>query len=100
MIDQTMLQSLEWRLVGPFRGGRVPAVVGHPTEKATFFFGACAGGVWKTTDGGVYWENVSDGFFNTSASGAGGNAPAAPPRQNNGSGGASRSGDGSHGRRG
>jgi len=65
-----MLQSLEYRLVGPFRGGRVPAVVGHPTEKATFFFGACAGGVWKTTDGGVYWENVSDGYFNTSAIGA------------------------------
>ncbi len=78
MIDQTMLQSLEWRLVGPFRGGRVPAVVGHPTEKATFFFGACAGGVWKTTDGGVYWENVSDGYFNTSAIGALAIAPSDP----------------------
>jgi photosystem II stability/assembly factor-like uncharacterized protein len=70
VIDQKMLQSMEWRLIGPFRGGRVPAVVGHPTEKATFFFGACAGGVWKTTDGGVYWENISDGYFTTSAIGA------------------------------
>ena len=69
-MDPKLLQSLEWRLVGPFRGGRVPAVVGHPSEPATFFFGACAGGVWKTTDGGQYWENVSDGYFKTSAVGA------------------------------
>jgi photosystem II stability/assembly factor-like uncharacterized protein len=69
-MDQAAFNSLEWRLVGPFRGGRVPAVAGHPTEPATFYFGACAGGVWKTTDGGIYWENVSDGYFNTSAIGA------------------------------
>ncbi len=73
-----MMQSLEWRLVGPFRGGRVPAVVGHPTEPATFFFGACAGGVWKTTDGGVYWENITDGYFTTSAIGALAIAPSDP----------------------
>jgi photosystem II stability/assembly factor-like uncharacterized protein len=70
LVDQQMLGSMEWRLVGPFRGGRVPAVVGHPTELSTFFFGACAGGVWKTTDGGDYWENVSDGYFNVAAVGA------------------------------
>ena len=62
--------GMEWRLVGPHRGGRVVAVTGHPTELATFYFGACAGGVWKTTDGGAYWENISDGFFQTSAVGA------------------------------
>ncbi len=62
--------GMEWRLVGPHRGGRVVAVTGHPTEVATFYFGACAGGVWKTTDGGTYWENISDGFFQTSAVGA------------------------------
>ncbi|HEX3724536.1 MAG TPA: glycosyl hydrolase, partial [Nitrolancea sp.] len=61
--------GLEWRLVGPHRGGRVVAVAGHPTEPATFYFGGCAGGVWKTTDGGTYWENISDGFFKTSAVG-------------------------------
>jgi photosystem II stability/assembly factor-like uncharacterized protein len=69
-VEQQLLSSMQWRLVGPFRGGRVPAVVGHPTEQSTFFFGACAGGVWKTTDGGDYWENVSDGYFNVSAVGA------------------------------
>ena len=69
-MEQSLLNSMQWRLVGPFRGGRAPAVVGHPTERATFFFGACAGGVWKTTDGGSYWENVSDGYFNTASVGA------------------------------
>src|SRR5579859_5345772 len=59
-----------WRCIGPFRGGRVVAVAGDPVHPATFYFGACAGGVWKTDDGGVYWENVSDGFFKTAAIGA------------------------------
>jgi photosystem II stability/assembly factor-like uncharacterized protein len=65
-----MMQSLEWRNIGPHRGGRVVAVAGHPTERATFYFGAVAGGVWKTTSGGAYWENITDGHFNTSAVGA------------------------------
>ena len=69
-IDKRLLAPLEWRCIGPFRGGRSVAVAGHPTERQTFFFGACAGGVWKTTDGGIYWENVSDGWFNTAAVGA------------------------------
>ncbi|HET7036970.1 MAG TPA: hypothetical protein VFI42_14900, partial [Thermomicrobiaceae bacterium] len=63
-------QTMAWRLVGPHRGGRVVAVAGDPSEPSTFYFGACAGGVWKTSDGGTYWENVSDGFFTTSAVGA------------------------------
>ncbi|MGH2544927.1 MAG: WD40/YVTN/BNR-like repeat-containing protein, partial [Ardenticatenaceae bacterium] len=46
------------------------AVAGHPTEPATFYFGACAGGVWKTEDAGTYWENISDGFFNMASVGA------------------------------
>src|SRR5436305_2954818 len=61
---------LEWRLIGPHRGGRVVAVAGDPREPMVFYFGACAGGVWKTTDGGTYWECVSDGFFKTAAVGA------------------------------
>src|SRR5437870_7131411 len=69
-VDPRLLSSLQARLVGPYRGGRVVAVAGHPTDAMTFYFGACAGGVWKTTDGGTYWENVSDGFFETSAVGA------------------------------
>ena len=65
-----MFGSLEWRCIGPHRGGRVVAVAGDPVDAMTFYFGACGGGVWKTTDGGTYWENVSDGYFNTAAVGA------------------------------
>ena len=61
--------SLEWRCIGPYRGGRAVAVAGDPSSPMVFYFG-CAGGVWKTNDGGTYWENVSDGFFKTSAVGA------------------------------
>ncbi|HVA92969.1 MAG TPA: glycosyl hydrolase [Chloroflexota bacterium] len=63
-------EAAVWRLLGPHRGGRVVAVAGDPTEPMEFYFGACAGGVWKTTDGGTYWRNVSDGFFSTAAVGA------------------------------
>ncbi len=57
------LQKLVWRCIGPFRGGRVVAVAGDPREPATFYFGSTGGGIWKTTDAGQYWVNVSDGFF-------------------------------------
>jgi photosystem II stability/assembly factor-like uncharacterized protein len=63
-------QSLEWRCIGPYRGGRVVAVAGDPVDPAVFYFGACAGGIWKTTDGGTYWQNVSDGYLHTAAVGA------------------------------
>ncbi len=69
-VDSACLGSLEWRCIGPYRGGRVVAVAGDPKDSLVFYFGACAGGVWKTEDGGTYWENVSDGFFKTSAVGA------------------------------
>ena len=69
-LDSKAFQSLEWRQVGPHRAGRVVAVAGHPTEYGTFYFGACAGGVWKTTNAGSHWENITDGYFNTSAVGA------------------------------
>ncbi|MBV9282760.1 MAG: glycosyl hydrolase, partial [Chloroflexi bacterium] len=65
-----VLDGLEWRCIGPHRGGRVVAVAGDPLDPRVFYFGACAGGVWKTTDGGTYWECVSDGFFTTAAVGA------------------------------
>jgi photosystem II stability/assembly factor-like uncharacterized protein len=67
---QALLRTLSWRCIGPFRGGRVVAVAGDPVNPAAFYFGACAGGVWKTNDGGTYWANVSDGFFKTAAVGA------------------------------
>jgi photosystem II stability/assembly factor-like uncharacterized protein len=69
-LRDSLLNSLEWRLIGPFRGGRVVAVAGDVADRLTFYFGACAGGVWKTVDGGITWRNVSDGFFNTAAVGA------------------------------
>ncbi|HEY8602080.1 MAG TPA: glycosyl hydrolase, partial [Thermomicrobiales bacterium] len=69
---------LEWRCIGPHRGGRVVAVAGDPIDPMTFYFGAVAGGVWKTTDGGQIWENVSDGFFTTAAVGALDVAPSDP----------------------
>ena len=59
-----------WRCIGPFRGGRVVAVAGDVNDTGTFYFGACAGGVWKTEDAGQYWECISDGFFKTASVGA------------------------------
>ncbi len=70
MTHPHLLQALEWRCIGPYRGGRVVAVAGDPVDPAVFYFGACAGGVWKTTDGGTYWENVSDTYLHTAAVGA------------------------------
>ena len=69
-IDSKMLNAVKWRCIGPPRGGRVVAVAGDPADLGTFYFGACAGGVWKTYDGGTYWENVSDGYFKTASVGA------------------------------
>jgi len=69
-IDPADLGGLKWRCIGPSRGGRVVAVAGDFNNPMTFYFGACAGGIWKTTDGGIYWRNVSDGFLATAAVGA------------------------------
>ncbi|HXJ77591.1 MAG TPA: glycosyl hydrolase [Candidatus Methylomirabilis sp.] len=77
-IDARFFDLLHARSIGPHRGGRVVAVAGHPTVSATFYFGACAGGVWKSVDGGTYWENISDGFFRASAVGAIAVAPSDP----------------------
>jgi len=70
VIDSAMLHSLQWRLIGPFRGGRVVAVAGDPVHTQVFYFGSTGGGIWKTTDGGIIWENVSDGFFKRASVGA------------------------------
>ena len=60
---EDLYSSLDYRLVGPFRGGRSAAVTGVPGEPNLFYFGATGGGVWKTLDGGRTWENISDGYF-------------------------------------
>ena len=61
--DSTYFAALKYRLIGPFRGGRADAVSGSLKNKNTFYFGATGGGLWKTTDGGSNWKNVSDGYF-------------------------------------
>lgn len=61
---------LQYRSIGPFRGGRVGAVAGVATQPNVYYFGATGGGVWKTTDGGVNWSPVSDDYFKTGSVGA------------------------------
>ena len=77
-LPEELLGAVRWRCIGPPRGGRVVAVAGDPVDPMVFYFGACAGGVWKTNDGGTYWENVSDGYFNTASVGAMAVAPSDP----------------------
>src|ERR1700680_3737960 len=69
-IDPALMKSLEWRSIGPYRGGRVVAVAGDPVHPQVFYFGSTGGGVWKTNDGGLYWTNVSDGYFKRASVGA------------------------------
>lgn len=61
--DETLYNSLQYRCVGPFRGGRSAAVCGVPGKPNLFYFGSTGGGVWRTQDGGNTWGNISDGFF-------------------------------------
>jgi len=61
--DPVLHESIEYREIGPFRGGRSAAVAGVSGEPNLFYFGATGGGVWKTENGGETYENISDGFF-------------------------------------
>ncbi|MGH9790130.1 MAG: WD40/YVTN/BNR-like repeat-containing protein, partial [Candidatus Acidiferrales bacterium] len=58
--DPALYKEMRWRSIGPFRGGRSVAVAGVPSEPETYYFGAVAGGVWKTTDGGATWTPLFD----------------------------------------
>jgi photosystem II stability/assembly factor-like uncharacterized protein len=69
-VDSALFKALQYRLVGPFRGGRVIAVAGHPTDDQVFYMGSTGGGVWKTADAGLTWQNISDGFFKRASVGA------------------------------
>ena len=70
--------GVKWRNIGPFRGGRSVAVVGVETNPLTYYMGTVGGGVWKTEDAGISWQNISDGQFKTSSVGAIAVAPSDP----------------------
>ena len=59
-VDPALFQELRWRMIGPFRGGRVLAVAGVPGERDHFYFGSVNGGVWVTRNGGASWTPLSD----------------------------------------
>ena len=62
-IPTEKLGGMEWRLVGPFRGGRSAAVCGVIGNRNLYYMGTAGGGVWRTTDAGQTWECISDGYF-------------------------------------
>src|ERR1700731_2978843 len=68
--DPAMWSGMRYRMIGPERGGRVTAVTGVPSQPYTFYLGSTGGGVWKTTDAGHTWVNVSDGFLPVASMGA------------------------------
>src|SRR6266567_7274513 len=59
-IDPTLYSGLRWRMIGPFRGGRVNGVTGVPGLPNTFYMGSVGGGVWKTTNAGRTWLPIFD----------------------------------------
>ena len=61
--EPSLYDAIEWRSIGPYRGGRSAAVTGVEGKPNLFYFGATGGGVWRTKDGGQTWENISDGYF-------------------------------------
>ncbi|TAH08011.1 MAG: glycosyl hydrolase [Sphingobacteriia bacterium] len=63
MVDALLLSKVKYRSIGPYRGGRSAAATGSYTNKTTFYFGATGGGVWKTSDGGSNWKNITDKYF-------------------------------------
>jgi photosystem II stability/assembly factor-like uncharacterized protein len=64
------LQALKWRCIGPFRGGRSVCATGVPGNTAVYYMGTTGGGLWKTDDMGLNWNNISDGYFKTGSVGA------------------------------
>lgn len=70
--------ALQWRFIGGETGGRVVAVAGVPGQPLVYYHGATGGGVWKSEDGGLSWNNISDGYFRTGSIGAIGVAPSDP----------------------
>jgi photosystem II stability/assembly factor-like uncharacterized protein len=69
-VSPALLSSMEWRFVGPYRGGRVTTVTGVPDNPQLYYMGATGGGVWKTENAGLTWQNISDKDFNVGTIGA------------------------------
>ena len=69
-IEEPFYKGLEWRNIGPNRGGRSLGCAGSPTRPYEYYFGATGGGLWKTTDGGNEWKPVTDGQVTSSSVGA------------------------------
>src|SRR3989304_4481521 len=68
--NSALFQGINYRMVGPTRGGRVTAVAGVPSQPNVFYIGAVGGGVWRTDDYGLSWRPVTDGYFETGSIGA------------------------------
>lgn len=68
--DPELFGQLRYRLIGPYRGGRVTAVAGVADQPYTFYFGSTGGGVWKTDSAGLEWRNISDDYFGAGSIGA------------------------------
>src|SRR5437016_2821297 len=69
-VDFNAIKDLKYRLIGPFRGGRVDTVTGVASQPNVYYFGATGGGIWKTTDGGVDWQPIADGQLKTGSVGS------------------------------
>ncbi|MDP5055119.1 MAG: glycosyl hydrolase [Congregibacter sp.] len=68
--DQSVVKGMEWRNIGPKRGGRSLGISGSPGRKHEYYFGAVGGGLWKTVDAGQNWKPVTDGQLSSSSVGA------------------------------
>ena len=69
-LTDSLFHGLKWRNIGPFRGGRSVTSSGVIGKPHTYYMGATGGGVFKTTDDGISWRNISDNFFKTGSVGA------------------------------
>jgi photosystem II stability/assembly factor-like uncharacterized protein len=76
--DESLYGALQWRSIGPFRGGRVTAVAGVPSQPYVYYMGATGGGVWKTEDGGMTWRPVMDEYLGAGSVGGIAVAPSDP----------------------
>ena len=77
-VNEKLIDGLEYRLIGPWRGGRVTAVHGVPGNDQLYYMGATGGGLWKTSNGGTTWNNISDEQIPVGTIGAIGVAPSDP----------------------